>query len=177
MKSFEIENIKKGNIVLYEQYFKYYYEKLVYFSYRYVKNEQAAEDVVHDVFVNIWKNRKKLDFSDNFKLYLYSAVRNQSLKYNEKINKFISGGDIDVELITDKKNPEYLLIKDEFDKALSEAISELPEKRREIFYMHRFDQLTYAEIAATLNLSIKTVENQMSRALKYLRERLSFLLK
>ena len=176
MKSFEFENIKKGNIELYEQLFKHYYNHLVHFSYRYVKNEQAAEDVVHDVFVNIWNNRDKLDFTLNFKSYLYTAVRNQSLKQIQKTSKF-DLIEIDAVQQKDENTPENLMISREFEKAISKAISELPEKRSEIFCMHRFDNLTYSEIALTLNLSVKTVETQMSRSLKFLRERLSFLLK
>ncbi len=176
MKSFEVENIKKGNVVLYEQLFKHYYEHLVYFSYRYVKDEQIAEDVVHDVFVNIWNNRNKLDFTLNFKSYLYSAVKNQSLKYIQR-NKNFNDVDIEVIIVQKKDLPDNIAINNELEKAISKAISELPEKRREIFCMHRFDNLTYSEIALTLDISVKTVETQMSRALKYLRQQLKYLLK
>jgi RNA polymerase sigma-70 factor (ECF subfamily) len=176
LKSFEVENIKKGNVVLYEQLFKHYYEHLVYFSYRYVKDEQIAEDVVHDVFVNIWNNRNKLDFTLNFKSYLYSAVKNQSLKYIQR-NKNFNDVDIEVIIVQKKDLPDNIAINNELEKAISKAISELPEKRREIFCMHRFDNLTYSEIALTLDISVKTVETQMSRALKYLRQQLKYLLK
>jgi len=175
MVSFEIDNIKKGNIKVYEQLFKHYYKSLVLFSFRYVKNRKIAEDVVHDVFVNIWENREKLDFTGNFKSYLFIAVRHLSLKKSVTQNKFEQ---IDVEVILSKSNaPDDVLIKKEFEKAISLAISKLPEKRREIFCMHRFDHLTYSEIALALNISIKTVETQMGRAIKFLRERLTFLLK
>jgi RNA polymerase sigma-70 factor (ECF subfamily) len=176
MKSFEIENIKRGNIELYEQLFKHYYKHLVHFSYRYVKNQQIAEDAVHDVFVNIWNKRNELDFTLNFKSYLYTAVKNQSLKYLNKASRF-EQFDLEVVFAKEENTPDNIMIRDEFDKEISKAISELPEKRREIYCMHRFDNLTYSEIALTLNISIKTVETQMSRSLKYLREHLAFLLK
>jgi len=175
MKSFEIENIKKCNIELYEQLFKHYYKHLIFFSYRYVKDKQIAEDVVHDVFVNIWNKKDKLDFTLNFKTYLYTAVRNQSLKQIKKTIEYVQ---VEVDVIQSKhySTPETIMEQNEFEKTISKAISELPEKRREIFYMHRFDNLTYSEIALTLNLSIKTVETQMSRSLKFLREKLSTIL-
>ena len=177
MISFEFDNIKKGNIELYEQLFKHYYKPLIFFSFRYVRNEQIAEDVVHDVFVNIWNNRANLDFTLNFRSYLYTSVRNQSLKYLAKANRF-NQVDTDIEVVLSKNDsPDTIIIKNELEKAISKAISKLPEKRKEIFCMHRFDNLTYSEIALTLNISIKTVETQMSRALKFLRENLSSLLK
>jgi len=175
MISFEIDNIKKGNIKVYEQLFKHYYKPLVLFSFRYVKNKKIAEDVVHDVFVNIWENREKLDFTGNFKSYLFIAVRHLSLKKSVRLNKF---EEIDIEVISTKNDlPDTIMIRQEFEKAISIAISKLPEKRKEIFCMHRFDKLTYSEIALALNISIKTVETQMSRAIKFLRDQLSFLLK
>jgi RNA polymerase sigma-70 factor (ECF subfamily) len=176
MKNFEIENIKKGNIELFEQLFKYYYEQLVFFAFRYVKNKQAAEDAVHDVFVNIWNNRDKLDFSLNFKSYLYSSVRNQSLKHIKNSNKNEETS-LEIVLVPPEDIPDNIYINKEFEKTINKAISELPARRHEIFCMHRFDNLSYSEIALALNISVKTVENQMSSALKTLREKLSFLLK
>ncbi len=176
MKSFEIGNIKRGNLELFEQLFRQYYEHLVHFSYRYVKNQQIAEDAVHDVFLNIWNKRNELDFTLNFKSYLYTSVKNQSLKYLTKASKF-EQFDLDVVFAKNESTPDNLMISNEFDKEISKAISKLPEKRREIYCMHRFDNLTYSEIALTLNISIKTVETQMSRSLKYLRKHLAFLLK
>jgi RNA polymerase sigma-70 factor (ECF subfamily) len=176
MKNFEIENIKQGNVDLFEQLFKYYYEHLVLFAFRYVKNRQAAEDVVHDVFINIWNNRKKLDFSLNFKSYLYSSVRNQSLKYIKNSNK-VEKTTLDVVFIPSEDMPDNIIIKDEFEKAIADAISNLPDRRQEIFCMHRFDNLSYSEIAMALEISVKTVENQMGSALKFLRKKLSYLLK
>ncbi len=172
MKSFEVENIKKGNIELYEQLFKHYYENLVHFAFRYVKDKQGAEDVVQDVFVFIWNNKESLDFTLNFKSYLYMAVKHQALKHINYTNKF---AETNVEIILEKKenSPDSIAETKEFTNAIAKAISELPERRKEIFQMHRFDNLTYSEIASTLNLSIKTVETQISRSLKFLREQLS----
>ena len=176
MINFEIENIKSKNIVQYKQMFKKYYKQLVYFSYRYVKDVQVAEDIVQDVFVNIWNKCDKLDFTLNFKSYLYSAVRNHSLMHINKTNKVEL---VDLKYVVEKSdnNPDVLIENKELEKSLMKIISELPSKRREVFLLSRFDKLTYAEIAATLNISIKTVETQMSRSLKHIRKNLPFLLK
>ena len=176
MKSFEFENIKNGNIELYEQLFKHYYSHLVHFSYRYAKDVQVAEDIIQDIFVNVWNKRDTLDFTLNFKSYLYSAVRNHSLMHINKTNRVEL---VDLKFIVEKSdnNPDVLVESNELEKGLMKIISEFPTKRREVFFLSRFDKLTYAEIAATLNISIKTVETQMSRSLKYIRKNLPFLFK
>ncbi len=175
MINLETDNIAEGNIKVYEQLFKFYYKSLVLFSYRYVNDVQIAEDVVQDVFVDIWLNIERLDFSGNIKSYLYIAVKHISLK---KVINSKKTEKIDVELeLSQEDQVDSQLIKEEFEEAISKAISNLPERRREIFCMHRFDHLTYQEIANTLNISIKTVETQMSRSIKFMRKHLSFLLK
>jgi RNA polymerase sigma-70 factor (ECF subfamily) len=170
MISFEIENIKSGNIAQYKQMFKRYYKPLVYFSYRYVKDVQIAEDIIQDVFVNIWNKRETLDFSLNFKSYLFSSVKNHSLMHINKTSKYEH---VNLKLVTEKSenNPDTIIESAELEKTLNIIITELPEKRREIFCMSRFDKLTYSEIAVALSISVNTVETQMSRALKYIRKR------
>ncbi len=170
MINFEIENIKSGNIAQYKQMFKQYYRQLVLFSFRYVKDIQVAEDIIQDVFVNIWNKRDTLDFSLNFKSYLFSSVRNHSLMYINKISKFEH---VNLRLVTEKSdnNPDSKVEVKELEEMLVKIISELPEKRKEIFCMSRFDKLTYSEIAVALGLSVNTIETQMSRALKYIRKR------
>ena len=169
----DIVKIKNGDIEFFEQLFKQYYEPLIYFAYRYVQDKQAAEDIIQDIFVYLWDKREKLDFGINIKTYLYSAVKNRCLKYLKRKAVEIKYRPLEIILAKDADNPESIMINDELQEALTSAINELPEKRREIFCMNRFDELTYAEIASILNLSIKTVETQMSRALKFLRISLS----
>lgn len=176
MKNFELENIRNENITQYKQMFKKYYKQLVYFSYRYVKDVQVAEDIIQDIFVNVWNKRDTLDFSLNFKSYLFSAVRNHSLMHINKAKKVEL---VDLKFVVEKSdnNPDVLMESKELEKSLKKIISELPSKRREVFLLSRFDKLTYAEIAATLNISIKTVETQMSRSLKHIRKSLKIILK
>ena len=176
MISFEIENIKSGNIAQYKEMFKRYYKPLVYFSYRYVKDVQIAEDIIQDVFINIWNKRETLDFSLNFKSYLFSSVRNHSLMHLNKESKFEH---VNLKLLTEKSdnNPDTIVESKELEKIVAKIILELPEKRREVFCMSRFDKLTYSEIADALSISVNTVETQMSRALKYIRKRTKSLFK
>jgi len=156
--------------------FKRYYEPLTYFAYKYVRDEQTSEDIVQDVFVYLWNDRERLHFSFNIGVYLYKAVRNRALKQirRKSVTEKYKPLDISLDL---EETPETIMMNNELAASIAVAIEELPDKRREIFCMNRFDQLTYIEIATILNISLKTVETQMSRSLKYLRKRLSFLLK
>ena len=172
-KSLEIAKISASDIEYFEQLFKRYYKPLIHFAYRYIRDEQSAEDIIHDVFINIWRDREKLDFGKNIKTYLYNAVRNRSLKYLKRKDVRSQSAELEIFLEADKNSPENILLNKELKDSITSAINELPEKRREIFTMSRFDQLTYSEIASLLNISVKTVETQMSRALKFLHNRLS----
>jgi len=165
-KQLELE--ESHDIILYEKLFRQYYKPLIRFAYRYVYDETIAENVIHDVFLYLWNERDRLDFAINIKAYLYNAVKNRCLKYirsKEIENKYkILNIAIDKENI----NPENILMNKELEVAISDTLNKLPQKRREIFVMNRFDRLTYSEIASILNISIKTVETQMSRSLKFL---------
>lgn len=140
------------------------------FSYRYVVDKQVSEDIVQDIFVYLWNNMENIDFSNNIKAYLYTAARNKSLLFLDK-KKVRKNYLINLEMVElDQNTPESIAITKETSDALAKTINKLPSRRKEIFLMHRFDGLKYAEIATTLGLSVKTVETQMSRAYKHLRK-------
>jgi RNA polymerase sigma-70 factor (ECF subfamily) len=169
-------DIKAGNQKAFEMLFNFYCQRLINFTRRYVADIQIAENIVQDVFVRVWHHRMNLDPSRLIKSYLFKAVKNEALK--EMRHK-------DVEARSQKKlkdlivpdiDPEKELTAEETNKEIHQAINELPDKCREIFKMNRFDGLKYAEIAEILNISEKTVETQMGRALKKLRIRLKPLL-
>ena len=173
IKSLEIVKIKSGDVEFYEHLFKRYYQPLIRFSYRYVKDEHVAENIIQDVFLYLWNERDRLDFTINIKTYLYNAVKNRSLNYLRKKGVENKYKTLEVVLDRDDQNPELIMINNDLRNAISDCINKLPKNRREIFCMNRFDHLTYTEIASILNISIKTVETQMSRSLKFLRKKLS----
>ena len=168
--------IQNGDVKEFEFLFRFYYAVLVDFALYYVTDQQTAESIVQDVFVSVWNNRKKIKLRSNIKVYLYSATKKESFRYlRDKKNR-------------DKYVQSLLSIEDlsivygdsvyrkDIRNAIEHAIRELPKKGQLIFCMNRFDELTYAEIARILGISVKTVETHMSRALKYLRKKLSYLL-
>lgn len=168
----ESEKIKKGDVQTFEILFKRYYEPLVYYAYRYLNDKNKAEDIVHDLFINLWKNRKKITFEEHIKTYLFNAARNLSLNDLKKSNLEKKYKIQNVFIEYDPDTPETVYFNQELLNSIEKAIASLPDKRREIFCMHRFESLTYHEIASILDLSVKTVEKQMTRALKHLRKHL-----
>lgn len=175
--SVEIEKIRSGDAEAFELLFRRFFHPLVAFAYHYVYDHEVAEDLVQDVFIHLWSHRERLDPGRNAKTYLYTAVRNRAFKYARhlrvreeyRIHHIVSGVTGD--------SPEQQAMNAEFHKALERSIQSLPVKCRTIFCMNRFDDLKYREIALILDISVKTVETQMSRALKFLKKQLqAFLL-
>lgn len=164
------KSLKPIDIKEFENMFRKYYSDLCHFAFKYMGTVEDAEEVVQDVFYNIWEKRKSIKISISEKSYLLSSVRNKCLqiinhqkvvrKYNklkkEESNKIIF-------------NPSDELIYNESIDIFNEALNSLPEKCRTIFKMSRFEGMKYKEIAHELSISIKTVEANISRALKEFR--------
>ena len=133
----------------------------------------AAQEIVSDVFYKILKNPIRLEGVVDFNQYIFVAVRNQSFTYLNK-NKhktfFDSIDQKEDQILYDHKNPESSLISDELFSIVDEAIQNLPPKRKAIFLLIKEEGRKYKEVAQILNISIKTVELQMTQALKKIRK-------
>ncbi len=174
-----VRDIVNGDSDAFKRLFTTYCRNLVHFAYRYVHDVQVAENLVQDVFVRIWDKREQLDPAANIKSYLFTAVKNEALKHirHAKVVDKNAGDILHIHQDKQRKNradtPEKKLDDMEVAQAVQEAVDELPEKTRLVFSMSKYDHLTYREIAEILEISIKTVETHMGRALKYLRKRLA----
>jgi RNA polymerase sigma-70 factor (ECF subfamily) len=153
----------------FERLFKDFFPPLMAFARKILGDEDDARDVVHQVFINLWDKRKELDLSTSLKSYLFTSVHNRSLNVIRDRKKFSSAG---VPEVAGEWDVSAQIESMELEGKIREAIDSLPEKCREIFELNRFEGLKYGEIARQLDISIKTVENQMSKALKILREQL-----
>ncbi|MFQ5605888.1 MAG: RNA polymerase sigma-70 factor [bacterium] len=176
-KSQWVAKIQSGDEAAFEKLFFEYCQPLIHFARRFVEDTTVAENLVQDVFLKVWENRSQLNPTLNIKSYLYTAVKNQALKqikHHEVRRRGAEKLRLDVDSVV---SPEETWCAKELEEAIQQGISELPEKCRIIFRMNRFDQLKYAEIAHIQNISIKTVEVQMGRALKFLRKRLADFVK
>lgn len=161
----------------FEKIFKSHFISLCYFAQKLIGDPDTSRDVVHGVLLNLWERRNEIDFDSPIKPYLYTSVRNRCLNYIRDRKKFIPG-DASVETggvsvhSKDQTVNSISMEEQETEKEIQQAIAELPEKCREIFELNRFEGLKYQEVAKKLGISVKTVEAQMSKALRILRERL-----
>jgi len=160
---------KKG----FKQMFDIYYNPLCNFAYSILRNSAKAEDIVQDVLMKIWEKRNDIEFNSNVKTYLFTSVRNKSFEYirSEKSEKAkISDYTLLQSRLGDDKidkEATIMMMKEE----LNNSIRHLPPKCRDIFVLSKLQGLTYNEIAELKNISVKTVETQMSIALRNLREK------
>lgn len=166
-----ILGIKNGDRAIFEEVYRLYYTPLCFYSARYVGDIDEAEEIVQNLFFKVWLNRESMDISNSLKSYLYRSVQNHSLNYlNQNIvkNKYIL--DKKHLLTANYDTGQQRLEDEELQKILKRALLQLPEKRRKIFELSRFNGLKYNQIAEQLTISVKTVETQMTKALKHLRE-------
>lgn len=161
----------------YHKLFETHYDALCNYAYAIVKDYDEAEDIVQGVFINFWNNDNKSDIADKAKQYLIRSVKFKCIDYQRKAvvkRKYEKEAIHTME--SDRQDHEAIDIglgeSTDLKDVLMMAISELPEKTREVFMMSKLDGLRYKEIADHLNISPKTVENQMGRAFKHLREKL-----
>ncbi|MBI2619175.1 MAG: RNA polymerase sigma-70 factor [Ignavibacteriales bacterium] len=163
------QQIRLGSHHAFEALFRTYYPRLCRFAFRLTGSRSTAEELVQDIFVRLWKNRTAWTPLGSVRTYLYRAVRNQAINY-QKHQNLTGSDDVDLEkVLSELPGPEEELYEKELQKAVGEAVELLPPRCRAIFLLHRVEGLTYAEIAQVLDLSTKTVETQMGRALKTLR--------
>lgn len=154
--------------------FKEHFKPLCFLAQRYVKDLDMAREIVQESFMSLWTKRDTIDISKPVKPYLSTSVHNKCLNYLRDSKKFDKDLMITENLVTEAGGDmtDVLVVKD-ISKKIDEAIAELPEKCREIFIMSRYDHLKYHEIAQKLDISQKTVEAQMSKALQHMRVRLA----
>ncbi len=159
----------------FRQLFDMYAFRLVHFANVFLKNNELSEEAVSDVFFKIWINRKSIAKIERKKSYLYTAVRNTALNYLEKEKKIkaINLEDIKVDLIVDSICPETALITKELKETIIKAINSLPPKCKLIYNLAKVEKMKYKEMAIVLNISVKTIDNQVAIALKKIAETIS----
>lgn len=173
--------IRMDNLKAFELLYHRYKEKIYFFSLRYLADKSDSEEIVQMVFISLWEHRKTLDVSKSIKSYLYKITVNHIYNYLKK--KAIQRRYIETELLKSEgysnstlDNIFYI----ELEKKIKLIISSLSPQQQLIFRLSRFEGLSHEEIAKKLELSIRTVENQIYRVLKvikmHLKEELFFLI-
>jgi RNA polymerase sigma-70 factor, ECF subfamily len=168
------KQVQANDRLAFNTLFTQYYEKLCRFANTYLHDAAEAEEVVADVFVNLWKNRHQLTIEKNLKAYLYISVKHAALALLKKKQPLHE--DIDDILLetdfADSITPEQSLVHKELQRHMDLAIGALPHRCKQVFMMSRFDNLTYREIGEILEISENTVENHLVRAFSHLRKAL-----
>lgn len=168
-----IDLLKSGDQTAYTQIYDRYQGLLFVYACKITKDEDEAEDIVQEVFFYLWDKRRTILFKTSLPAYLYSAVRYKYFNlldhkkvranYADSLQEFIEKGDVQADHVIREK---------ELTRLIEKEISLLPPKMREIFELSRKEHLSHKEIAEKLNLSEKTVKNQINNALKELRVKL-----
>ena len=156
------------DVAAYKKLFFFFFLPLKSFSFSILKSKEIAEEVVSDIFVEIWARRKQLTDIEDLKIYLYVSVRNASLRRLHQAQKtsVLSLDQLEVEFASPDPDAETYLITNELAEKIDKAIESLPPQCKIIFKMAKQDNLKYKEIAQLLNISVKTIDNQLSTALK-----------
>ncbi len=158
--------------------FKAYYTPLCSYACSFVKDMQQSEELVQECFIQIWEKGENIDIENSIKFYLFRTVKNRCLNYLKKQQRqrnttvYLEEEIINREhfFLESIDNPER---RKELQEKINSAMNLLPVSCREIFEMAKFSSMKYKEISIELDISVKTVENQMSKALKILRKELS----
>jgi RNA polymerase sigma-70 factor (ECF subfamily) len=159
---------------LYRQFqvvFRTYYNLLCNYAFTFTKDADASEDLVQDLFIKIWEQRRGLLKEGSIRYYLFTAVRNNCITWLRREKRSATVQLTGYETISATTDyPDELMDEEKDEKLLLEqAIAQLPPKCKEIFLLSRFGKLSYKEIATDLDISPKTVENQLGKAFKILR--------
>lgn len=169
------EKIKVGDEKAFELLFRENYAGLVQFAWGYVRSKAVAEELVQDVFLKVWDNREDLNITKSIDSYLYQSVRNRCTdwarhtvivnKWEEEIKRDAKTRSLTQDKISNDLHNRILI------KEIEKAIYKLPERRREVFLLSRYEDKSYKEIAEILEITVSTVETHMSKALKTLRDK------
>ena len=168
---FVFKKIKEGDIKAFENIFRHYYSPLYLYAFSITGRKEIAEEIVQELFYIIWKERESIHISGSVKSYLYKATKNQSLKYLEHVTveERYSENIRNKKGISSEPIAQEQLEYQELEEIINRTFRKLPERRLQIFRMHRMEGKKYKEIAEGLSLSVKTVEAEMTKVYKALK--------
>ena len=175
-----IKQLQDGNEKVFEQIVREYWPRMFKFALIYTQNNETSQELVQDTFLVLWNNRAILKDNTNLITYLMVVLRNKCLNFLEQTRiRQLYIEEIDDETIYQRANlyvlhdeASQIVESEDLHKAIERALSKLPEKTREVFMLSRYDGLKNQQIAETKNISQKTVEYHISKALQILKEEL-----
>lgn len=169
-----LQKIASGDLNSYRKLFDLYFSDLCNFLVVYLHNRSFSEEIALDIFTQIWEKRESLDIHTSLKNYLFVSAKNRAISFFRREKQHIfSSLEIEQEQLSIDFNSQFFLENQELKALIEEAINSLPEKNRQIYRMAWEENMSYKEIAESLDISVKTVENQVGIALRKLRVSLS----
>ena len=169
-----MQEIKADNMFAFDVLYNKYNKKLYKFGYSILKSHEEAENLIQNVFISLWENRYKVEKNSSIRYYLFTIAYNTSislLRKKARESNFIEYLKSLPEISEEPVNLE--LEYNELANKLDEIVKALPQRQKEVYLLHKVSGLKYTEIAKKLNISVNTIENHMSRALKTIREKLT----
>ena len=168
-----MQEIKAGNMFAFDALYEKYCKRVYKFAYSILKSREEAENLMQDVFLNLWENRHKVEKDSSVKSYVFTityhaaiSVIRKKARESEFVEYLKSVQEINVEPV------DVVLEYNELTNKLDEIINTLPKRQKEVYLLHKVEALKYNEIAERLHISVNTIENHMSRALRTIREKL-----
>ena len=163
-----IDGIKNNDYISYNQLFLRYFPRLCQYVYSLIQNKEDAEDIVQELFLLLWKNRKIIEIHENVRYYLFRMAKNLTLNYIKK--QKMQTIPLDEGSVKNYFQEEELLETDEFRISLFDCIDQLPDRSKEVFLLHRINGLKQKEIAEKLSISIQTIKNQIYNSVTRLKK-------
>jgi len=165
-----LKSLKKGEVNAFRKVYEKYHKQLYSFALKYLRNRELAQDAVHDIFVKLWENRKKLDAAGSLSGYLFTMVKNHVLNLisNEK-RKLKKHVKLSYEKKIKNMEPSNIILLSEYRDLYQIAVEKLPEKRQQIFKLRTNEGLTNKEVARYLEISVNTVKSQYYKASKFIK--------
>jgi len=171
-ESLLVRNLSKGNLLAFNTLYKEYSGRLYRFAFGYLKSEAETEELVQEVFTIIWEKRTELKVELSFKSFLFTIAFNIIRKHfrtKAYLSEYFKTGISDDQDLQTSQKITY----DSLHQYITELVNQLPDRRREIFIKSRFEGLSIKEISEGMKISHKTVENQLTDALKFIRTNLN----
>jgi RNA polymerase sigma-70 factor (ECF subfamily) len=168
-----MREIKANNMLAFDSLYKNYSKKLYQFAYSILKSREESENIVQEVFLKLWENRKRVENDSVIKSYLFSIAYNSIITLVRKKIKDDQFIEYLKSLQETYEEPDLEFEYKELTGKIHKIVSQLPLRQKEVYLLHKEEGLSYKDIAVNLHISVNTVENHMSRALKTIRVKLS----
>ena len=168
-----LDRLRRGDNAAYEAIFRQWYAPLVATVAALLRDRGPAEEVVQDVMLELWRRRESLNLEQSLRAYLFQASRNRALNYLRRLRVEARGEPVIAAAMPVPEQADSEVRDRELRTAIEKAIAGLPDRCREVFELSRIQGLKYSEIATELGISVKTVEAQMGKALRVMREELA----